>query len=172
MAEDYSLIKFIDFMKQSSVDRPIIFNYNISKKKDFNIRTDLFIINIFNFIIPLQQQYHLHHPHCQYSHIISATSFIYNYFIYLVLLNNISLIQQFNTILQSDNYIIDIATQIDIYNIHILPRHFIDISNQDINTFSLMDNSSTRSPSSSLSSAFSFRISLPVSLSPLFINSS
>ena len=49
MTRDYSIIGFIDFMKHPSEDIDIIFNHNILKKKDLDIRADT-SSHIFKFI--------------------------------------------------------------------------------------------------------------------------
>ena len=113
-------------------------NYSIFKKKDCSISADTSTIDLFNLNIILLN-------------IIFTTLIVntintildnileYINYAYLVLLNSINLIQQFNTILQNDNYILDNTTQIDIYNYHILVSDFCDISNTYLNIPYIMD---------------------------------
>ena len=50
MTREYSIIGFIDLMKHPSEDIDIIFNCDILKKKDLDIRVDTFTSHIFKFI--------------------------------------------------------------------------------------------------------------------------
>ena len=138
VARDYTLIQLIDFVKQSSVDNLITLNHNILKKKDFNISTDIYILNIFDLnIIPFFSTFIT--LIVNISHFCDTNILEYITYTQLLLLSNISVNKELIIFTQEDTYIFDNITQIDIYNTHILSNYLIDISSQNTNTLSLMD---------------------------------
>ena len=81
MTREYSIIGFIDFMKHSSEDIDIIFNYNILKKKDLNIRADTFTSHIFKLIITTLNI----NPTQQFSNIFQSDNIIIDYLIQIAI---------------------------------------------------------------------------------------
>ena len=132
--DQLTIIDIKEVQQSHSIIQNISYNYvnhNISKKKD-SIRADTIIGNILNFItftILIVNTINT----------ISDNIFEYINYTHLVLLNNINVNQQFDTILQNDNYILDNTTQTDIYNYYILFSDFIDISNKYFNTSYIVD---------------------------------
>ena len=109
-------------------------NYIISKKKDYHIIVDTSSLDIFNLkIILLNNTFNI--LTVNIINIIPDDIFEYIDYTHLVSFNNINVNQQFNIIIQEDNYILDNTIQIDTCNYYIPFSHFTDISNKDINTY-------------------------------------
>ena len=125
----------LSIIQNNSVD---YINHIIFKKKNYNIRSDTSIIDIFNLnIIPLNSIFNI----LTVSTINNSSDNIFEYINYthLALLNNININGQVNSIIQEDDNILNFHSQNDTYNDYITFSHLIDISSQDITTLYIVN---------------------------------